>query len=304
MKPKYLFLAIFILLGLIWAIISQLPDGKLHIFFCDVGQGDAIYIRMPNNADLLVDGGTPDNKVLNCLGRNMPFYDRTLDLVLMTHPQQDHFGGLISVIKRYTIKNFVTAPVYNPISAFDELIAGTNNKNIPVRSVFTGDSIHFGQVTANVLWPQKDWFEQMRAMAQVVPKQKSYLGSNLYEFNKNVDLNIFSIYLHLRYGDFDLLLTGDGDIPLQTQLIRFGIELPQSIEVLKVPHHGSALALLTSTIDQLEPQLSVIEVGKNGYGHPNPTIVESLKKYGQVLRTDQNKTIELVSDGHTWEIKH
>src|SRR3972149_6329793 len=105
-NKKYFLFGFLIGFILLTSYFFSLPDGKLHIIFCDVGQGDAAYIRTPNNQDMLIDGG-PDDKVLSCLGRHMPFYDRTIDVVVLTHPQKDHLQGLISVVERYTVKYFV-----------------------------------------------------------------------------------------------------------------------------------------------------------------------------------------------------
>ena len=85
-------------LTLFFAYLWFLPDQKLHVVFCDVGQGDAAYIRGPNNMDMLIDGG-PNDKVLNCLGRHMPFYDRTIDVIMLSHAQKDHLQGLLSVLR-------------------------------------------------------------------------------------------------------------------------------------------------------------------------------------------------------------
>src|SRR3989344_242369 len=101
-RAKYLSLAVFLGFGLIAGFINQIPDNKLHIVFCDVGQGDVIYIKTPGVSDVLIDGG-PGDDVLGCLGRHMPFYDRAIDVVVMTHPQADHMQGLLKVIDRYSI---------------------------------------------------------------------------------------------------------------------------------------------------------------------------------------------------------
>src|SRR3989338_10871213 len=104
-KKNYI-ISLFIGIILLFSYIFSLSDNKLHLIFCDVGQGDAIYIRMPDNSDLLIDGG-PNDKVLSCLGKHMPFYDRTIDVVVLSHPQTDHLQGLISVIDRYNVGYFI-----------------------------------------------------------------------------------------------------------------------------------------------------------------------------------------------------
>ena len=119
------------------------------------------------------------------------------------------------------------------------------------------------------------------------------------------DLNLFSLYLHLNYGQFDLLLTGDGDSPVQSLIWQLGLEtrLPRNLEVLKVPHHGSKTGMTDEFINLLRPKLSVIEVGKNNYGHPNQEIISKLKRWGKVMRSDKEGDIEVVSDGESWFVK-
>ncbi len=113
MRVKYFLVGAFIVLGLLIGVLTSLPDGKLHLVFCDVGQGDAIYIKTPKGSDILVDGG-PNEKVLDCLGRHLPFYDRDIELVVLTHPHADHFTGLISVLERYSVKKIVLENIYAP----------------------------------------------------------------------------------------------------------------------------------------------------------------------------------------------
>ena len=110
LSKKHFLSGILIGLVLLSTYLFTLPDGRLHLVFCNVGQGDSTYIRTPSNLDMLIDGG-PDDKVLSCLGRHMPFYDRTLDVVVLSHPQADHMRGLISVIQRYNVKYFVIGAV-------------------------------------------------------------------------------------------------------------------------------------------------------------------------------------------------
>mgnify|MGYP001618356405 CR=1 FL=1 len=110
MRSKLLFSLISGVLLLIFAIYQfiSFSDKKLHIVFCSVGQGDAILIRTPEGSDILVDGG-PDESVSNCLSRHMPLWDRTIEVVYLTHPDADHLTGLIQVIKTYNVKYFGTS---------------------------------------------------------------------------------------------------------------------------------------------------------------------------------------------------
>jgi len=144
-------------LVLLFSYFFTLPDGKLHLVFCNVGQGDAAYIRTANNLDMLIDGG-PDDKILSCLGRHMPFYDRTLDVVVLSHPQADHLTGLISVLQRYRVKNFVIGVIgNNDAKVYKQLIDEVNKKNIPVKHLYTGDNFSLGALKVSVLWPEKKW---------------------------------------------------------------------------------------------------------------------------------------------------
>ena len=289
-------------IGLLYGIIQFWPDGKLHIFFCDVGQGDAIYVRMPSGGDLLVDGG-PSNAVLSCLGRHMPFYDRMIDVVVMTHPQKDHLFGLIEVVKRYTVKYFVTVPVANPTETYKDIKKTLETKNIPLKYPTAGTRIDFSRVSVEVVWPQSQWLNQTLSLNNMEVnkmRQGEVLG-----VSTDRDLNLFSLYLHLNYGQFDLLLTGDGDSPVQSLIWQLGLEtrLPRNLEVLKVPHHGSKTGMTDEFINLLRPKLSVIEVGKNNYGHPNQEIISKLKRWGKVMRSDKEGDIEVVSDGESWFVK-
>src|SRR3989344_406066 len=120
----------FFFLGVFFVYQSlKFNDGKLHVVFCDVGQGDAVFIRTPKGSDILVDGG-PNDSVLSCLANNMPFWDRDLELVISTHPDADHSTGLVSVIKRYSVLSFAMANMERSTNVFKELIKSLDEKNI------------------------------------------------------------------------------------------------------------------------------------------------------------------------------
>ncbi len=279
-KRGQFFLGMFIGLGLLWGIIRFFPDDKLHLIFCNVGQGDAIYIRFPNRTDMLIDGG-PDKKVLNCLGKFMPFYDRTIDVIVLTHPEADHFNGLIDVIQRYSMKYFVVNPIDNPEDQlFQKLKQLIEQKQIPIKNVYSGDQIALGNVEADVIWPDKKWLDK----------------------ESSSDLNLIAINLLFRFRNFSALLTGDADKQIQFQLSQY-YHLKKQLNVYKVPHHGSVSSIDSEFIEQIRPQISVIEVGKNSYGHPNIEIIKQLEKWGKVYRTDKDGNIEIVTDGDKIWIK-
>src|SRR3989344_562127 len=106
-------------------------SSKTTIVFCDVGQGDGAYIRLKNRIDILVDAG-PDRKILECLGKYMPFYDRSIELAILSHPQKDHFGGFLYILDRYDVKKFWMSPVYNTNPTFARLLDKIDAKSIPL----------------------------------------------------------------------------------------------------------------------------------------------------------------------------
>ena len=128
-KPyKYLFFLLLLFFSAGFLFIKNNSDGKLHVYFCDVGQGDAIYIRMPTGADMLIDGG-PNSKVVDCLSKHMPFYDRKIDLVVLTHPQADHLKGLIDVLERYNVTYFASSSIANNTEGYSKLVSLIKEKN-------------------------------------------------------------------------------------------------------------------------------------------------------------------------------
>ena len=296
-SPKTIGLSFFIVLGLLVGFVTHLPDNRLHIIVCDVGQGDGMYIRTPDGNDVVIDGG-PNSKIVECLGRHMPFWDHTIEMVAMTHPQADHMTGLSMIIDRYSVLYFVTSPVGNTTDGFKQLKQLITDKHIPVKNPYTGTNITFGEAIFKTLWPDKNWLFST-ADSQLLTANSSVLGA----FTTTQDLNDFSLYFHLQYGDFDALFTGDGDIKMQTELMK-RITLPD-IEVLKVPHHGSKTGMSGEFLDALKPELALISVGaKNRYGHPTQQALDLLSARGiKTLRTDQRGDIEVVSDGTSWWVK-
>ncbi len=323
MKKTLIFVTVFAAFALIFNLIRYWPDGKLHLTFCDVGQGDAIYIRFASGQDMLIDGG-PDNKVLACLSQAMPFYDRTIDVVLLTHPQSDHLNGLIPVIERYSLKYFVAPPVGNTTLSYRRLIDVVASRSIAVKNLYSGSEMRFGQAKVKVVWPDGQWVAEKTknqkcsiknhlpnslciadaAGEQAVQEARgAVLGAETSE-----DLNHFSIITHLAYGDFDALFSGDSDIAVQKNILERGLALASSnnpIEVLKVPHHGSKTGLFAQFLDSLGAKLAVISVGANNrYGHPAAEILDLFKdRHIDLLRTDIDGTIEVTSDGKSWSVR-
>lgn len=296
---KYFVSGILIGIVLLFAYLFSLPDGKLHIVFCDVGQGDAAYIRSPNNQDMLIDGG-PNNRVLDCLGRHMPFYDRRIDVVLLSHPQKDHLQGLIEVVGRFEIGTFIIGVEGNDSDGFRQLVEVLKEKQIPLKNLFTGDSFRLGNLSFDILWPERKWVAEKVRSSQLAVRSDE---GTVLGMSTDADLNSFSYFFHLTYGDFNALFTGDGDSKIQPVIMQT-VQLPD-IEVLKYPHHGSKTGILPAFLDKIAPELAVISVGKNSYGHPSNEALQLLKDRNITIeRTDVDGDVEIISDGKEWGLKN
>jgi competence protein ComEC len=281
MKLKLLVYTSVIAIGLIMGYVRYRHDGLLHVVFCDVGQGDAIYVRFPTGHDMLVDGG-PDDSVLVCLGEHMPFWDREIDIVLLTHPQMDHYGGLIDVAQRYRVGQWYAPPVSNNAVSYALLQQILKKRGIVAGSLYAGDRVAIGSVSLDILWPDQTWLS----------KRASFLP----------DINDASSIVRMTYGRFDVLLTGDAE---QSIVLNASDGVREQVEVYKVGHHGSAGAVSDELLDLIIPSLAVISVGEgNAHGHPRADVLDTLDAHNvRTLRTDIDGTVEVVSDGGRWWVR-
>jgi len=180
-----------LLLTLPFLLFVSWPSSKLEFIACDVGQGDAILIQK-GYTQVLVDGG-PDNKVLECLTENMPFWDRKIEMIVNTHPEKDHFTGLLEVVSRYKVDGFLTTNLYNPSSGFKAFYNKVKEEDILVFTPFKGNKIKLEDFEFQVLWPEKN---SLQAGIWDKEVDKKVLG----EFTaKEINFNDFSLVLHLRY---------------------------------------------------------------------------------------------------------
>lgn len=290
-EPRHYFVGLGLLVALTWLLVLSFPDDNLHLVFCNVGQGDAILISRKFN-QVLIDGG-PNDSVLTCLSEKMPFWDRKLEVVVLTHPQSDHLTGLLAVLARYKVEYFLLPPAGNESAGYSQLVQLVKlDQSLKIKNVYQDDSIKLGGLVLKTLWPEKDW-----ALAQLdTPGSPLVLSASTSR-----NLNDFSLVFHLKFGDFDALLTGDADLRVQDEILA-EISIPQ-VEVLKVPHHGSKYAFNMGFLEKVKPQLAVISVGRNSFGHPSEEVIKKLrKKEIKILRTDQEGSIEIVSDGQRWGI--
>jgi len=255
-----------------WLALRGLPDGRLHVYFLDVGQGDAILVQAPDGRQILIDGGPSPTALLNELGAVLPFWDHSLDLVVLTHPDGDHITGLIPLLDRYRVAQVLDVPQSDTASEATPWRERLAALGIPRTLAQRGMRLPVGDLGITVLNP----------------------GPTLLTGTVSDDNNNAAV-LRLDYGGTSLILTGDAESEAEADMIAAG--LPLRADVLKVGHHGSNGASSPAFIAAVAPRLAVIQVGaENTFGHPHPAVLERLGGV-EVLRTDQNGRIEVVSDG-------
>jgi competence protein ComEC len=280
---------------LLLIFFASLPDGKLHLVFCNVGQGDSAYVRFPDGRDMLIDAG-PGNKVLSCLGREMPFWDRALDLVVISHPQKDHYGGLREIFNRYQVGALVSSGIPSESEDYKEIMRLAVGQGSQSRHVDRGDTIIVGDIRLVILWPTA-------SLAASMGRTGNGQNRNVAGAVSDRDPNDGSLVIHLSYGDFDALFPGDADTRVEGEY-RNSDWGADPVEILKVPHHGSRTAITEEFLQRLHPSLAIIPVGKNSYGHPAPELLELFSQNAiKAMRTDQDGDIKIVSDGKGWRVE-
>jgi len=277
-KFKIYFLIVLAYLNILtWIVVFDLAQNNLKVIFFDVGQGDSVFIETPEKHQILIDGG-PDISVLERLGESMPFYDRTIDLIVLTHPDHDHMAGLIEVLKRYRVENVLWTNIIKDGSEYDQFKKMIEQSNI-VTARF-GQRISSGKgFVMDIIHPFEDLAGQ-----------------------KIKNLNNTSIINRVFFGQQVFLLTGDASKSIEKKLIEKEIDLKAN--VLKLGHHGSKTSTSREFIEAVNPEIGVISCGKdNRYNHPDPEVLAILNQYGiNILRTDQTKDIKIISDGQTIKV--
>ncbi|NLE75623.1 MAG: ComEC/Rec2 family competence protein [Chloroflexi bacterium] len=269
-------LAVVLPLGLALAVgFSQRPDGRLHVWFLDVGQGDAILIQGPAGRQVLVDGGPDPAVLLPALGQALPFWDRSLDVVALTHPDRDHVAGLVGLLDRYEVGQ----------------VLETRQPHTDAYADLWAQEVQASAVSVVVAHPGLTVDLGGGATAQTLHPPAHSAASTLWNDNNG------SIVLQVRYGQVSFLLTGDMERLAEAELLRQRVDLQST--VLKVAHHGAASGTGPLFLQAVAPQLAVISVGAgNWFGHPADAVLERLAAAGvPVLRTDLHGTVEAITDG-------
>ena len=269
-KRKIIVLVVLILFSILaFAVQSHGEDG-LKVYFLDVGQGDSIFIETETGKQLLVDGG-PNNRVIQKLSEVMPFWDRTIDFIILTHPDHDHIAGLPEVLKRYEVKGIIETGVQCDKAECTVWKDLKEKEKAAVFLVKLGDSIILDKNTKLLILNPFD----------------SVAGE---KFSK---VNNASIVAKLVYGNHNLLLTGDIEKQIENKLILAKIDIDS--DYLKLPHHGSRTSTTEEFLEKTSPLSAFISLGiNNSYGHPHEEVLARLEKRNiKYYRTDANGTILL-----------
>ncbi len=261
---------------------------KLTVAFLDVGQGDAIFIESPNGNQMLLDAG-PGKSVLRELSKIMPFYDRSIDVLLATHPDADHIGGMPDVLEKYKVSLFLEPGVEGDTSLYKELELQIEKREsqgkIEKLEARRGMVVDLGSgAILEILFPAID--------------------------PEGMETNTASIVARLVYGASEFLLTGDSPSNIEDYLVSqnctetncaFGLDA----DVLKAGHHGSKTSTSREFVSTVSPEYAIISAGKdNRYGHPHPEVLETLTTTGaKILRTDTSGRIIFESDGVNLEVR-
>lgn len=248
---------------LLWHL--SLVAGRTEVVFLNVGQGDAILISQ-GDVQIVIDGGRTSKELLARLGRHVPFWDRKIEIVIATHPDADHIGGLPALLRTYQVDRVLTTGAESSTETsrlFQEAIRNRTGHE-PTR-IFRGTSLtlpHGGIL--QVEYP-------FQPIPGIVP---------------DTDTNEGSVVARFTYGETSFLLTGD--LPREETVLPD--EAP--VTILKAAHHGSKYSTSQAFLDLIQPKEAVISVGKNSYGHPNPDVLERLRQIGTTIhRTDEEGDI-------------
>jgi competence protein ComEC len=264
--------------SVIFGVIKNYPkSGETKVSFLDVGQGDSALFETENGYRLLVDAG-PDKKVLRKLGEVLPFWSRSIDVILLSHYDSDHIGGLPEILRRYKVGLVISAPTGKTNSLTEEINQIIKDKNISQFTARGGEYIDWGAMKIQILFPDRD--------------------------TKGWDENVASVIARVTTGNSSFILTGDAPQATEEYLVsRYGGKLQS--DVLKVGHHGSKTSSDSSFVSAINPAYSVISVGLNNrYGHPNKETLDLLGKFkDKILETFKDGTIQFVASSNNLILK-
>lgn len=277
MRTRIFFLALGILNVFLWTVIVRdQAEQSSEISFLDVGQGDSTLVEFGGGVQMLVDAGS-DRAVSYALAQSMPPHDRRIDMVMISHPQRDHFGGLADIINRYSIGVLIINGRMDAGAReeWEYILKRAHEQNVPVVVVRRGDRIRYRDARVDILSPD----------ASLVRAR---------------DLNDTSIVARVQTPEWSALFTGDIGIQAERAVSRMDI----GSDILKIPHHGSKYSSSQEFLDAVMPTLALIGVGAtNRYGHPTVQVLDRLAERGVIVfRTDRNGSVRVRALGDQFRI--
>lgn len=248
---------------------------ELRVHFIDIGQGDAILVQF-NDKNMLIDSGPKksSDKILKYLDS---LNIKTIDVIIGSHPHEDHMGNMAAIVKKYSVLSFFSPKVSVNQYFFENLAKELNNKNLKITPVHAGTTINFDpDIDIDVYWPEEN---------------KSY-----------ENLNNYSIVMSLRYRNISFLFAGDIEKDCEKIMIANGGDF--NADVLKIAHHGSKTSSTKKFLDKVNGKYAIIQCGLNNqYGHPDKTTISELTSRGyKIYRNDLNGNIVVITNGNTIDI--
>jgi len=269
----------------VWQALFNLGlNNSLEVMFFDVGQGDAIFVKTPHGHQILIDGG-PDSKILEKLAKEMPFWDKTIDLVVLTHPEKDHMAGLLKVLERYKVEQILWTGIVRNTADYNKWQELIKKEEAKITIAKVSKRVKAGRVSLAILYP----FESLEGE----------------EFKNS---NNTSIIAQLIFNNNSFLFTGDAAKSVEKKILsrcKEDVNCSLDSDVLKVSHHGSKTSTSEEFLKEVSPEIAVISCGKNNpYHHPHQEVLKNLEKFDiKILRTDQNGDIKVTSNGIDYKVK-
>lgn len=260
----------------LFALVAVMPhaDKDLHVYFLDVGEGDASLIQR-QNTQIIIDGGGGVKTLVREISKEMPILDRNIELLVITHPHADHFGGVFELLKRYNVEHILLPETCAPSPSYEKLLNSIKDMEIPCSYPHASEHISVNGISFNVLNPQP-----------------------ILHHRTNSDIDNNGVVLRLLAGEISFFFSADIQLEAEMQMISSRQVLPST--VLKIPHHGSSTSTSEEFLSAVNPAAAVISVGENNFGHPSEEVLallgESLGSEN-VYRTDEYGTLEFITDG-------
>lgn len=268
-------LALGCLLALLLREAAVAPDGRTHVHVLDVGQGDSILLVSPTGKQVLIDGG-PDRGTLRAISARLSLFDRTIDMVVLTHPHLDHLAALPELLRRYDVGAILLSGMRADLGRYQEFLSLAEAEGATILLPDATKDIALGDgLTLDIIWPDSSLFGQ----------------------ETEHDPNDLSVVIRAMYGEDSVLLTGDIEAYAEAAILASGRDIDS--DILKVAHHGSITSSATGFLLAASPERAVISAGRdNSFGHPNPEILDRFTHFGiPVHVTARDGAFHAVLDG-------